>query len=176
MKKFIAGLIVGLMFTSTVSFASQGISATFGNFNFLVNGQAKSINTQPIVYNGTSYLPVREISSMLGYNVDYQSDTRTIKLTNSPQDNSNTNTVKGDSKEFVILNELFKISDISASCDGKVLTLIKSSSPKKITFDIPSTKDGIYTINTDYGTLDLKMVNGAVYLKADEVINLFTKL
>ena len=87
MKKFIVGLVIGLMFTNTFAFASQGISAAFGNFNFVINGQAKTLETQPIVYNGTSYLPVRELSTMLGYEVDYQAGTNTIVLTTSSQPN-----------------------------------------------------------------------------------------
>lgn len=82
MKKFIAGLVIGLMFTSTVSFAAnQDISAVLTDFNFIVNGQAKALSTRPIVYNGTSYLPVREISNLLGYDVSYSDETRTITLT-----------------------------------------------------------------------------------------------
>lgn len=66
------------------SFAAVGdkVEAMFANFNLVINGQVKSMDTTPLVYNGTSYLPVREISNLVGYDVTYKADSRTIELSN----------------------------------------------------------------------------------------------
>ncbi len=84
MKKFVSGLIMGLVLAiSTVAFANGSLSAVFASFNFEVNGEAKLLGDQsPIVVDGRSYLPVASVASMLGFEVEYVDSTRTIKLTN----------------------------------------------------------------------------------------------
>src|SRR5690554_5079604 len=83
MKKFVSGLIVGLLLTTTVFASSEQIQAVFTDFNFVINGQDVELKTKPIVYDGASYLPVRELAETLGYHVDFRSDTGTIVLNNS---------------------------------------------------------------------------------------------
>lgn len=82
MKKFVAGLIVGLIIgTCGFTFAaSETVQATFAKFNFIVNGEPKTLEADPLVYQGTTYLPVRVVSNMLGYDVTYRADSRTIEL------------------------------------------------------------------------------------------------
>ncbi len=81
MKKFISGLIIGLVLaTATSVTAAGGILAQFADFNLVVNGQAKVLQTKPLVYNGTSYLPVREMANLVGYDVTYKADSQTIEL------------------------------------------------------------------------------------------------
>lgn len=91
MKKFIAGLVIGLLIaTAGVGFAAgETVQATFAKFNFVVNGEAKTLEADPLVYQGTTYLPVRVVSNLLGYDVTYKADSRTIELVNN-------NTEKGD--------------------------------------------------------------------------------
>jgi len=53
MKKFISGLIIGLVLaTATSVTAAGGILAQFADFNLVINGQAKVLQTKPLVYNG----------------------------------------------------------------------------------------------------------------------------
>lgn len=40
------------------------------------------METTPLVYDGTAYLPVREVGKLTGYTVSYKEDTQTIELTN----------------------------------------------------------------------------------------------
>ena len=81
-KSLIMGIIIGLLITSFSFASSDQIQAVFTNFNLTINGQNVPLQTKPIVYNGTSYLPVREISNILGYDVDFNSNTQTIILDN----------------------------------------------------------------------------------------------
>jgi len=84
MKKFIFGLCLGLFFgMATGAFASVGqkVEAVFAEFIYEVNGERKEIDTPALVYHGTSHLPVRQIANMLGYDVTYLADTKTIRFT-----------------------------------------------------------------------------------------------
>ncbi|AKL96608.1 copper amine oxidase [Clostridium aceticum] len=86
MKKFVAGLLTGLILaTGITSFASSEVIAQFASFNFLVNGQQKTIEARPVTINGSSYLPVKDVANMLGYDVTYKADTRTIEFNNANQ-------------------------------------------------------------------------------------------
>jgi hypothetical protein len=85
MKKFVSGLILGLLIaTASVVAANSEVVAKFTSFNFVINGESKQLENQPVVVNGSSYLPVRELANLLGYDVTYKADTKTIEL------NSNT--------------------------------------------------------------------------------------
>lgn len=180
MKKFIAGLIIGLMLTSTVSFAAnQDISAVLTNFNFVVNGQAKTISTQPIAYNGTSYLPVRELSNLLGYEVTYNEVSRTIMLTNQSQSEPSSSFDASDSTTppdgFISLRTLYDTTGINTLWGGDEAAFFKGSvdNEKKLNFDHSITGDGTYSIDTIYGSFTLKIVNSRAYIRSDEILSLF---
>ncbi|UVI30642.1 copper amine oxidase N-terminal domain-containing protein [Paenibacillus spongiae] len=65
----------------------QEIKAYFDkSLKMTVNGKAfqptndKGVPTLPIVYNGTTYLPVRAVSGALGVAVDYDTKTKTVSI------------------------------------------------------------------------------------------------
>ena len=117
----------GLMITTPISAAvNNTVEAVFAKFNFVVNGEQKELEADPLVYQGTTYLPVRVVANMLGYDVTYKADSRTIELNSSfPQNNvpqmpqmqqnyhKQENIFNGDDninmiKEFVLYNDFFK--------------------------------------------------------------------
>jgi hypothetical protein len=85
MKKLVIGLVIGLMLgMSTNAFAAIGdtVSAVFAQFNYVVDGTAKTIDSPVLVYEGVSYVRTTDISNMLGYDVTYKADSRTIEFNN----------------------------------------------------------------------------------------------
>ncbi|MCR8641556.1 stalk domain-containing protein [Paenibacillus sp. N1-5-1-14] len=83
MKKYIIGFVCGaLVFSATSAFASSSVTATLEKFNLLVNGEKKALDKQMITVDGSSYMPVRAISNMLGYEVQFDSSSETISLAN----------------------------------------------------------------------------------------------
>ncbi|MGG3508407.1 stalk domain-containing protein [Paenibacillus lautus] len=55
---------------SGVSYAASGsLTATIANYKLMVNGKEENLKNKPVVINGTTYLPVREVSQAVGYNV-----------------------------------------------------------------------------------------------------------
>ncbi len=79
-------LIMACLFVTTVSASNGEIMAYLRNFNVQLNGEILDLRDSngnkviPVVINGTTYLPVRAISSSLGLNVDWNGDTQTIIL------------------------------------------------------------------------------------------------
>lgn len=88
MRKTIFGLVIGLMIgLSTNAFAAIGdkVEAVFAEFVFVVNGEVKTLDAVPIVINGSSYLPVRSVANILGYDLTYKADLRTIEFNKNEQ-------------------------------------------------------------------------------------------
>jgi len=85
MKKLIIALSLGLIIgmASTVSAQSETVEAIFSKFNIIINGEYKELQTDPLVYQGTTYVPLREIGNLFGYDVTYKADTKTIELNQS---------------------------------------------------------------------------------------------
>ncbi|GAA3400646.1 copper amine oxidase N-terminal domain-containing protein [Paenibacillus hodogayensis] len=83
MKKVIIALSLGLMLGSAstaLAAMNETVQATVTKFVIKVNGTEKTLQTSPIVVDGSSYLPVREVAGLLGAEVDYDDATRTILL------------------------------------------------------------------------------------------------
>lgn len=122
MKKFrftsglTIGLIVGaLLMISSSSFAAleEKIEAYFGQYTIQVNGEVADLeDSKIIVKEGTTYLPVRKLANILGYDVTYLADSRTIVLNNQAADKTDTPDMKQD------------VSDISNDqmSENKVIT------------------------------------------------------
>lgn len=83
MKKMIIGLVIGLFLgISTNAFAAIGdkVEAVFAEFNYVVNGESKTLDAPVLVYEGTSYVRTTQISNLLGFDVTYKADSRTIEF------------------------------------------------------------------------------------------------
>jgi ABC-type antimicrobial peptide transport system permease subunit len=71
------GAVIGM--TGSV-FASQNdlVQATFQKIKLIVNGVDQQLSSEPLVYKGTTYLPVRSVFDAVGYEVQYDPSTKTI--------------------------------------------------------------------------------------------------
>ncbi|MDR7871339.1 MAG: stalk domain-containing protein [Tissierellaceae bacterium] len=85
MKKYLKGLITGvvitLILTGTFGYASQmkqTIEVLFNSVNLEVNG--KTVNGDNILYNGTTYVPLRRMAEMLGKEVGWNQTTYTASI------------------------------------------------------------------------------------------------
>lgn len=120
MRKTIFGLVIGLMIgLSTSAFAAIGdkVEAVFAEFVFVVNGEVKTLDATPIVINGSSYLPVRSVANVLGYDLTYKSDLRTIEFNKSEQAMlSEVNTVfDAGVKELAVAETVWTLENLEKS-------------------------------------------------------------
>lgn len=85
MKKFVAGAIFGgaLMLTTSV-FADGALKQITAyltpDVSVEVNGKKVALENVPVNYDGSTYLPVRELASAVGLAVDWDDASRTAKL------------------------------------------------------------------------------------------------
>ena len=81
LKGFAIGVIVTVMLMSTVTFAGgvkQKIEVALNSINLTVNG--KPVKADNILYKGTTYVPLRVISEMLGKEVGWDGKTNTASI------------------------------------------------------------------------------------------------
>lgn len=88
MKNFIMGVIVGAALTATSSVlanseAATAVTAFISDMKVVINGQNVELTDKPLIQDGKSYLPVRSVAEILGYNVDYNAETHTAILSNN---------------------------------------------------------------------------------------------
>lgn len=96
-KRLLLGLLCGIL---TISLAvsvfaapiERTLTAIYSNIKIIINGEgiipkdADGNIVEPFVVNGTTYLPLRAVAEALGMNVEWDSATNTIKITNAVSD------------------------------------------------------------------------------------------
>jgi len=171
-RPFIIGLLTGVFFASPfVVFASdvnQKVEAYFGKFNFVINGELKYLEADPLVYQGTTYLPVRVVANMLGYDVTYRSDSRTIEMNSTQnisdkgginlQDNQPAQNIVSNSNQFNNLEWDITFDNFSIHEPDNKITEHYPDVTGFITFDayilIPQDFDLTNKWYTIYGDID----------------------
>ncbi len=81
LRGFITGVIVTVMLLSTVAFSEsvkQTIEVVLNSVNLEVNG--KKVEADNILYNGTTYVPLRAVAEMLGKEVGWDQETKTASI------------------------------------------------------------------------------------------------
>ncbi len=77
LKGLVSGFIISILLVTGV-FASTTIDVLFNSVNIEVNGN--KVIADNIVFNGTTYVPLRTIAEMLGMEVGWIQDTNTATL------------------------------------------------------------------------------------------------
>lgn len=189
MKKLIIGLVLGMMIgISAVSFAAvedlvgTEVKAVFAQFNLKINGADKKLETAPLVYNGTSYLPVRDVANLVGYDVTYKADSRTIEMnyrpapstvssaTYAPEPPVRNDTV--DSSIWVSLRELSEKHGLKATYLPETLQLKVNYENQSLTFNMPNNTTGENTIMNDAGNITMLIRDGGTYLNRSDLNDL----
>lgn len=165
MKKFVIGIIIGFTIglAGTAVANNATIQATIQSFNFVVDGKQKTLSVDPIVYNGTTYLPVRNVSNLLGYDVAYQAENRTIILTYQGGDQEETQ-VTGD---FISFSELKELGVYIIHTASNTTRIVRNG--KFVEINTPNESGEYRTLHSDL-VLHIKIEDGETKVRVEELI------
>lgn len=99
LKGFVVGVIVTVLLTSTALAepVTKTIQVVFNKIKLEVNGT--KVNADNILYEGTTYVPLRKVAEMLGKHVGWNAETNTAIISDTPITQSN----KEDNKDVAIV-------------------------------------------------------------------------
>jgi len=83
MKKFISGLLVGVILSMCIGVYAVGINqftATKATFPVLVNGKTFTTDKPIVVINGSTYMPLKAIGDVLGVKVSWNNDLGRVEV------------------------------------------------------------------------------------------------
>lgn len=170
MKKFITYAVAVLTFIlcSSSAFASTGsknVNIHYNNIQLIVNGRAVNTSAEPFILNGVTYVPLRDISTALNAEVEWDGTNNTIIINfvedeNSSED-SNINIIETDNNE---MNEQLDNTDDS-----------KTSQLANLLLEEHGILKGVYFQEFKL-TGDKKEINLDIILNLDENIEAWSAL
>ncbi len=110
-KDVLIGLIIGVMISAIPIFAQPTISSIAVAWNSInVQLEGKPVEVNSILYEGSTYLPMRKIAELVGKDVEWISETKTANITESKKEN-----VQVESMNIEIINgkEHYAADDIN---------------------------------------------------------------
>ncbi len=172
MKKLIIGMVIGLLIgtTGTVLDAqSETVQAVFTKLQFKVDNK-EAIQIEPLMHNGTSYLPIRKMGEILGYDVGYQDETITFQQTTTSTPNESikkdVSEVGTTTEEWMTLGDVLTIEGISTEpFDNENITIMKGD----IRIILPYEVDRPLTASTASGSVKVKMESGQLVVRVEDL-------
>ncbi|WP_373166322.1 copper amine oxidase N-terminal domain-containing protein [Agathobaculum sp. Marseille-P7918] len=118
-------LICGLLLSS-VAFAvsNRTITVSYGDITIYLNGEKKVATdvsgkvVEPLIYEGTTYVPVRAISEWFGKTVTWQGSTNSVLINDSAFSDTEVSTAEGVIKNFFDLFGAGQYQEMKALCTG----------------------------------------------------------
>lgn len=89
MKKFIAGLMCGLLLFSVGYATTRTVEAYESDIRIMVDGEVLETDVPPIVFQERTYVPVRFIAEALNKKVDWNEETKVIEIKDMQINNGN---------------------------------------------------------------------------------------
>lgn len=185
-KGIIAGVIIGALAASSVPAIATGIDAVLNSVNIAINDNKVASSNEnyelqngtsvpySILYEGTTYLPVRKISELLDFTIDWDNDTRTILI----ETNANSDTYDGwygvpDFGEFYGIKEFSSIPTVRShthwynsndvKSDKEYISELEKRGYKKVEDGTIKSRFKIYKKNNTEVWFDLGLYTSLVY-------------
>ncbi len=105
MKKLITGIVLATVLTTSTVFATpKNIDVTIDSLDVFINNQR--VDSSNLVFDNTTYLPLRAISEGVGIKVDYNDTEKVVNLTSGGVQKINTKNSRGIGKSKDISVEM----------------------------------------------------------------------
>lgn len=164
MKKIVlavaASALIGTTSVAGAAPAVKTVKATIKYFNYVVNGQTK-LTADALVFNGTTYVPIREAASLFNYDTTYNGATKTISFSSK--------------KEWITLSDLIAANprlSASKSEENPDVYVVRASGTTAFSLNAANLKDGETTSIITNGShlITIKKELGSIVLSKKDVI------
>lgn len=183
---FIAGVVAATAITAGASTVYEKFTAVARpDYTIVVDGSAAKLNNAPVTINGSSYLPVREVATILDADVSFNSGTIEI-TTNKESEGDKVTEVKPSQQPIEQtstdgLDGYIALSDVIDAGVKVTLrpsehspnTLVMQNGDKILTIlDVYTPKTGDTLISTllDGTEVELRFVKGSTYIPQELLI------
>ncbi len=176
MKKFVAGLLVGLLISTTAVFGAGVIkSAQYNTNKVIFNGETLALN-QPLISvveegssNASNYMPVRAVLEGMGYTVNWD-DTQKAVVVDSPKSSAVPESVTSNNN----LQSTQQTSETWLKGEDIGIKYGLTMGPTKTGNGIRIEKNDILIIESPYENPPLcKLINGKLHFNEAEFLKLY---
>ncbi|MUG87673.1 hypothetical protein GNP92_15120 [Paenibacillus timonensis] len=164
MKKIVlviaACALLGSASVAAAAPTAKAVKATIKYFNFVVNGQTK-LTADALVFNGATYVPIRDAASLFNYETTYHAATKSISFSSK--------------NDWITLSELVASNarlSASQSDDTPNVYVIRAGNEIAFSLNTSTLKDGEFTSVITNGShlISVKKELGSVLLSKKGVI------
>lgn len=151
----VMAVMIFVISITSIGFAAptpKSLKAYFNNIRIFRNGSQKAISAEPFIVDGTTYVPLRDISELLEKDVTWDQSTYTVGINDRPGTSSTE-----------LYNQIYNYQLQISQLESKIKNLEEKTDKKKES--TTTIKEMQKQLNKDYGT----------YKKIDFDINLTEK-
>lgn len=134
MKRFVVASLASLFCVVSIISAeplAQMLTATQSDSVIVLNGQELDLEQQPVIINGRTYLPLREISEINGFEVEWDEETKDIFLEQDMIKDSTTGLIEGRIR-YDYYGTDDEVADIDQYSEGFRRILLKAGDGKLV--------------------------------------------
>lgn len=149
-KPFIIALVIAMLVSSGVAWGSAwGTYAGFPVAKLVLNGQAVTPSSPPIIINGRTYVPLRFVSEALGAQVGWDGSTYTVTI--NSQGSSQPQQPTGQKPPLTASGKGVTITLLSIQADSSGTTLrVKVTNNSSVDVDFPASLTQIVAGSTQF--------------------------
>ena len=164
MKKFISGLLIGLLLSLPIATFASGQA-----IKLVVNGQDITANAQPVIIGGRTLVPARALAEKLGATVAWDAVNQTVVVTSKDYASTSkptTQTEQPPGEAFYSFNDIGTGSPWCTK-NGEIVQVFLGG--KKLTYEnfTDQSKSRVVEIQDYYGPKDNLGRQTPYYLKSD---------
>ena len=98
-------VLAGMQTTAFARIAQETIIVDFNNISFAVDGRRVNTEFEPFIFQGRTYLPVRDVAGAMGFHVDWDGAASTVILTSGADAPQRTVSAPGRvARETIVVN------------------------------------------------------------------------
>lgn len=181
-KSIIVGLVAGVIIASGVGVASTLVTGEvyFSSFPIYVNGSYYTASSPLLNYNGRTYVPLNELGTMLGANVNFANNTIYLNSNNNYYDDYNnyydsTQTYEEDleieldeSEKYYVSLARYGARSATVTTTNSCVKVNKTKFTSSGDLEITGRDEGDSIVRITYNTGDVEKLYVEVYEDEDE--------